>query len=130
MGDASTLVRHGMGSASVAGAPLGEGRTCEILHRVGNSGADVIILFHPRSTSPRSRRFPLAMLALAAVLEGHEEYAIVDGNIDPNPVGTISGLTASHRVELLAVSVMPGPQMVAAMETCREIRTRFPRVPI
>ena len=28
---------------------------------------------------------PLSVLALAAVLEGREEYAIVDGNIDEDP---------------------------------------------
>jgi len=90
----------------------------------------MIILYHPRSTKPRSRRFPLATLSLAAVLEGREEYAIVDGNVDPDPLGTIEGLASRHRVELLAVSVMPGPQMVAAMQTCREFRAKFPAVPI
>jgi len=90
----------------------------------------VIILFHPKSTRPRNRRFPLSILALAAVLEGHDEYEIVDGNVDPNPLQTIVGLMERHSIELLAVSVMPGPQMVAAMETCREIRIRFAGVPI
>ena len=33
-------------------------------------------------------------------------------------------------MELLAVSVMPGPQMVAAIPVCREFRRRFPSVPI
>jgi hypothetical protein len=41
----------------------------------------MIILFNPRSTKPRNCRLPLSVLALAAVLEGREEYAIVDGNI-------------------------------------------------
>jgi len=90
----------------------------------------MIILFHPKSTKPRSRRFPLAVLSLAALLEGREDYQIVDGNVDPNPAQTIANLIAAHHIELLAVSVMPGPQMVAAMEACREIRYRFPNVPI
>ncbi len=90
----------------------------------------MIILFNPRATSPRSRRFPLSILALAAVLEGKEEYSIVDGNVDPDPVDTISKLIKLHRVELLGVSVMPGPQMVAAVKACPEIRRRHPDVPI
>ena len=49
----------------------------------------MIILLHPRSTRPKNRRFPLSVLALAAVLEGKEEYEIVDGNADPDPKGTI-----------------------------------------
>ncbi|MGH9470853.1 MAG: B12-binding domain-containing radical SAM protein [Terriglobia bacterium] len=90
----------------------------------------MMILYHPKSTSPRSRRFPLAALALAAMIEGREEYCIVDGNLDPNPPGTIQQLLETRPVELLAVSVMPGPQMVAAMETCRAVRSTHPRTPI
>lgn len=72
----------------------------------------------------------MAVLSLAAMLEGREEYVIVDGNVDPNPAQTIANLMTARQIELLAVSVMPGPQMVAAMEACREIRLRFPKVPI
>ncbi|HEY9126960.1 MAG TPA: radical SAM protein, partial [Acidobacteriaceae bacterium] len=73
---------------------------------------------------------PLAVLALAAVLEGREEYAIVDGNLDGSPLDSILELIDTHRVELLGVSVMPGPQMVAGMEVSREIRRLRPHVPI
>jgi anaerobic magnesium-protoporphyrin IX monomethyl ester cyclase len=34
----------------------------------------MIILFNPRATRPRNRRLPLAILAIAAVLEGRVEY--------------------------------------------------------
>ena len=90
----------------------------------------MIILFHPRATKPRNCRLPLAVLALAAVLEGREEYEIVDGNLENNPVEAILKLIDSHPVELLGVSVMPGPQMVAAMETSREVRKLRPAVKI
>jgi anaerobic magnesium-protoporphyrin IX monomethyl ester cyclase len=73
---------------------------------------------------------PLAVLALAAVLEGKEDYEIVDGNLDDQPVETILRLIDEHHVELLGVSTMPGPQMVAAMETSREIRRLRPHVKI
>src|SRR5579875_2855889 len=96
----------------------------------GARGNNVIILYHPKSTKPRSRRFPLAALALAAMIEGREEYCIVDGNVDTNPLGTIQQLIETHATELLAVSVMPGPQMVAAMETCCAIRANYPHIPI
>lgn len=90
----------------------------------------MIILFHPRATRPRNCRMPLAVLALAAVLEGREEYEIVDGNVDDKPVETMLKLIDSHDVELLGVSAMPGPQMVAAMEGSREIRRLRPHVRI
>jgi anaerobic magnesium-protoporphyrin IX monomethyl ester cyclase len=91
----------------------------------------MIILYHPRATKPRNRRLPLAVLALAAALEGQEEeYEIVDGNLEEDATQRILSLIAEHRVELLGVSAMPGPQMVAAMETSREIRRLHPEVPI
>jgi anaerobic magnesium-protoporphyrin IX monomethyl ester cyclase len=90
----------------------------------------MIILLHPRSTKPKNRRFPLAVLSLAAVLEGKEEYAIVDGNADPRPLDTISEIVEKHEVKLLAVSVMPGPQMKAAIPICQDFRAKYPRIPI
>lgn len=90
----------------------------------------MIVLLHPRATSPRSRRFPLSILALAAVLEGKEEYEVVDGNVDPHPEGRLDALAQGKRIEILAVSVMPGPQMAAAIPLCRDFRRKFPEVPI
>lgn len=90
----------------------------------------MIVLLHPRSTKPKNRRFPLAILSLAAVLEGREEYAIIDGNADPQPQVTLDRLAQECQVTLLAVSVMPGPQMVAAIPLCREFRSKYPSIPI
>jgi radical SAM superfamily enzyme YgiQ (UPF0313 family) len=69
-------------------------------------------------------------MALAAVLEGREPYEIVDGNLDTDPDATLAHLIKTHSVELLGVSIMPGPQMVSAMHSCRTIREKFPHVPI
>ncbi|HEU5023032.1 MAG TPA: radical SAM protein, partial [Bryobacteraceae bacterium] len=90
----------------------------------------MIVLLHPRTGKPKNRRFPLAILSIAAVLEGREDYAIVDGNLDPHPASTLEAIAATNRIELLAVSVMPGPQMVAAIALCREFRKLHPDVPI
>jgi anaerobic magnesium-protoporphyrin IX monomethyl ester cyclase len=90
----------------------------------------MILFYNPRATRRRNRRFPLSILALAAVVEGKEEYAIVDGNLDANPTESLVALIQQHRVELLAVTVMPGPQTVGAVASCREIRSRFPNLPI
>lgn len=90
----------------------------------------MIILLHPRSTRPKNRRFPLSVLALAATLEGNEDYEIVDGNADPDPAATLDRIVREHQVEMLAVSVMPGPQMLAAIPLCRQFRAKHPAVPI
>ena len=42
----------------------------------------MIILLNPRATKPKNRRYPLSLLAIGAMLEGKEEYTIVDGNVE------------------------------------------------
>ena len=90
----------------------------------------MILFYNPKATRPRNRRLPLSVLAIAGVIEGKEEYAIVDGNLDPHPTETLVALIKERPIELLAVTVMPGPQTVGAVASCREIRSRFPQVPI
>ena len=90
----------------------------------------MILFYNPKAGRPRNRRFPLSILALAAVVEGKEEYALVDGNLDLNPTEKMIALIEEHRVELVAVTVMAGPQIVGAVASCREIRSRFPNLPI
>ena len=90
----------------------------------------MIVLLHPRSTRPKNRRFPLSVLALAAMLEGKEDYEIVDGNVDPEPGATLRRIARERVVDVLAVSAMPGPQMVQAMELSKTFRKEFPKIPI
>src|SRR5579863_6852556 len=90
----------------------------------------MILFYNPKATKPRNRRFPLSILAIAAVVEGKEDYAIVDGNLDPHPTESLVAIIKEQPVELLAVTVMPGPQTVGAVASCREIRARFPDLPI
>ena len=90
----------------------------------------MIILLNPRANKPRSRRYPLSLMAIGAMLEGREEYMIVDGNVDDlrgaDPWSSPDGKTP----EMLAVTVMPGPQMVAAIPLCRAFKAKYPNVPI
>jgi radical SAM superfamily enzyme YgiQ (UPF0313 family) len=90
----------------------------------------MIVLLHPRTSRPKNRRFPLAILSIASVLEGKEDYVIIDGNLDPHPEATLDRILTSNPVEALGVSVMPGPQMVAAIPLCKEVRRKYPQVPI
>ena len=90
----------------------------------------MILLYYPKLTKPKNRRFPLSILALAAVLEGRERYEIIDGNLDLDPDSTLARLIEAHSIELLGVSVMPGPQMISAIQSCKAIRARYPHVPI
>ncbi len=90
----------------------------------------MIVFYNPKATKPHNRRLPLSILAIAATLEGKEEYAIIDGNLDPHPTESLVAFCREHSVDLLAVTVMPGPQTVGAVVSCREVRARFPHLPI
>ena len=89
-----------------------------------------VLLINPRVCNPRTRRLPLSLLNLAAVLEGRWPWRIVDGNLDPNPVDMALGILRDRPHALVAVTVMPGPQVAPAIEISSAIRAAFPALPI
>jgi len=89
-----------------------------------------VLLINPRVCSPSSTRLPLAVLNLAAVLEGQRPWRIVDGNVEIDPVRTALAALKERPHALVGVSAMPGPQMVTAIEISSAIRNAFPSVPI
>jgi radical SAM superfamily enzyme YgiQ (UPF0313 family) len=94
-----------------------------------NPRPPAVVLYNPRSTAPAKRVLPLSLLALAAVLEGRHEYAIVDGNLDPAPVDSIAALVVAG-ARRLAVTVMPGPQLRQAVHDTRWLKARFPHLTV
>ena len=52
----------------------------------------MIFFLNPRATRKGNQRYPLSILAIAAMIEGKEEYAIVDGNIEDDPCKPIEKL--------------------------------------
>jgi hypothetical protein len=94
----------------------------------------MIVLFNPLSTTPGKQPLPLSVLSLAAVLEARRiPWSLVDGNLVANParriVDDLSSLPATVR-PLLAVTVMPGPQLTQAVDVCRHVRASRPDLPI
>jgi len=89
----------------------------------------MIVLFNPRSTKPRHRRHPYSILALAAVLP-EDESMIVDGNVDPDPVASMARAARKGGVDAFGFTVMPGPQLVAAVEAAKKLKNEFPRIPM
>lgn len=90
----------------------------------------MILFFNPRATRPKNRRYPLSILALAVMIEGREDYAIVDGNLDDDPRGSIERIMRERPARVLAVTVMPGPQMVASIPVCRWFKETYPGVTV
>jgi anaerobic magnesium-protoporphyrin IX monomethyl ester cyclase len=94
----------------------------------------MIVLFNPVSTTPGKQPLPLSLMSLAAVLEARgDDWSLVDGNVTPDPaadiIARLSSVPAS-RAPMLGVTVMPGPQVAAAVKVCRRVKLALPHVPI
>lgn len=93
----------------------------------------MILFFNPLSTTPGKQPLPLSVLSLAAVCEGREPWDLVDGNLIADPVSEIVARLSrvpESQGPLLAVTVMPGPQLSQAVPVCRAVRAALPHVPI
>ncbi len=90
----------------------------------------MIVLFNPWSTPSPKRPLPMSLLAVGSMLEGEFDYKIVDGNIEADPVGVILALASRQPLTAIAVTVMPGPQLRAAVSGCRQLKRALPSVPI
>jgi len=90
----------------------------------------MIVLFNPWSTPSPKKPLPMSLLAIGSTLEDEFEYRIVDGNLEADPVGTILAIAEKHRIHAIAVTVMPGPQLRAAVMGCRQLKRMLPDVPI
>ena len=87
----------------------------------------MIVFYNPRSLSDGRRRLPLSLLSLVRMFD--DDCAIVDGNVEQAPVDKIKELFRQSSTEnYLAVSVMPGPQLVNAIQDTRAIKNAEPDV--
>ncbi|MBC8047872.1 MAG: cobalamin B12-binding domain-containing protein, partial [Fimbriimonadaceae bacterium] len=88
-----------------------------------------IILFNPRATDYKPR-IPNSVLSVAASIEGKYQYAIVDGNIEKNPLQKIEEYVATGNYNVFALSAMPGPQLKQAIPFSKTIKEKYPLVKI
>ena len=91
----------------------------------------MIILYNPQSSANRKPILPMSLLALGAVLNGHYDYVIVDGNLVPDPLAVLdTHIRAAGPRPVLAVTVMPGPQLNQAVPLCRQLKQRHPHLTV
>ena len=88
-----------------------------------------IILFNPKSNASGKKILPMSLLALGAVLESHYDYAIIDGNAERDTLSAIRERVRSG-ANVLAVTVMPGPQLAQAAPLCKTLTAEFPGLTI
>ncbi len=85
----------------------------------------MIVFVNPRATRPKNRRFPLSVMMVGAALPPHIHWEIVDGNLpDIDVVATVGAMIEARAgsadpVELIAMTVMPGPQLVSAVAAAK-----------
>jgi hypothetical protein len=74
-------------------------------------------------------------MAVGAALPPGVDWQIVDGNLpDADPLADIAALIEARRdtsdpVQVVAFTVMPGPQLVSAVPLTRDLKARYPDVP-
>jgi anaerobic magnesium-protoporphyrin IX monomethyl ester cyclase len=90
----------------------------------------MIVLFNPWSSPSPKKPLPMSLLALGSMLEGEFDYRIVDGNIEADPAGVILSIARKNPLTAIAVTVMLGPQLRAAVMGCRQLKRMLPSVPI
>ena len=93
-------------------------------------GQPRVLLVNPTMTPARNARFPLAILNLAAALEGTCSTRLLDGNLERDFVATAVAAVAAGEVDVLGVTVMGGPQLAPAIALSRAVRARAPELPI
>lgn len=95
----------------------------------------MILLVNPRATRPANRRFPLSVMAIGAALPDGTAWEIVDGNLPridafDEIADSIERQAVADPVRAIAMTVMPGPQLVSAVALAKACKARFPDVPI
>jgi radical SAM superfamily enzyme YgiQ (UPF0313 family) len=88
-----------------------------------------VLLFNPRAAESKAR-VPNSILSIAATIEGKYEYAIVDGNLEDNPLELLLKYLDTGEYKVFGCTVMPGPQLKQAIPITREIRKNYPDVKI
>ena len=82
----------------------------------------MILLYNPPSSANHKPILPMSLLALGALLEGEHDYRIIDGNLTLDPLATLNNAIREYSVKILAVTVMPGPQLSHAVPLCRQLK--------
>jgi anaerobic magnesium-protoporphyrin IX monomethyl ester cyclase len=88
-----------------------------------------VVFYNPVSNGSRKKILPMSLLAVGAVLEGKYEYALVDGNVERDVLAALRR-EIHNGANVLAVTVMPGPQLKRAVPHSRALKQEFPNLKI
>jgi hypothetical protein len=96
----------------------------------------VILFVNPRATKPKYRRFPLSVMAVGAALPPDIRWEIVDENLPGMDAAQQidewirSAARGPDPVRLIALTVMPGPQVANALRVSKAVKQAWPDIPL
>jgi pyruvate-formate lyase-activating enzyme len=91
---------------------------------------NTVLFYNPVSTSKGKQKLPLSLLAISAVISSDYSIEFVDGNLIDDPATYIIERAKATGAKLLAVTVMPGPQVRQAVPVCKQVKTALPDLQI
>ena len=90
----------------------------------------MLVLYNPSSSATKKPVVPMSLLAVAAALQGERRCLIVDGNLAPNPWQALDRAVRETSARVVAMTVMPGPQLAEAVPLCRRLEVEHPQVTV
>src|SRR5438270_11213820 len=93
-----------------------------------------IVFYNPQNAERPKPILPLSLLAVAAVLDGEQDepmradWTLVDGNLESDPEAAVDRAIRETGADMLAMTVMPGPQLKQAVPLTRSLKERHPKV--
>jgi anaerobic magnesium-protoporphyrin IX monomethyl ester cyclase len=92
----------------------------------------MIIFYNAQCAKPNYQRLPAAILQVASFVEGRYDYEIIDGNLNQHfdYAQLIIDKVRQNKVKYLAMSIMPGPQLVSSLRDLRRIKQQVPEVTV
>ncbi len=96
----------------------------------------MIVFVNPQVCRPENRRFPLSLMSVGAALPDGVSWEIVDGNrpsvdeFDDVVAHVEARRGTADPVRAVALTVMPGPQLVSAVPLSQRLKARYPDLPL
>jgi radical SAM superfamily enzyme YgiQ (UPF0313 family) len=108
----------------------GDRQPFDIPVRSSNNEMNKVLLFNPRSAVAK-HRIPNSILNIAASIEGHYDWVVVDGNREADDLAAYNRIKSwlqTGQFKYIGFTVMPGPQLKQAVPFSRKIREEFPEI--
>lgn len=89
-----------------------------------------ILYYNPISTSRGKQRLPMSLLSISAMTAPDYDSVYIDANLVDDPAAMIIEQARATGARLLAVTVMPGPQLRQAVPVCAAVKQALPDLTI